>query len=214
MKKKSLIFLFSLFAFTMSAQLTMDSLTKIVQPLHLGYSTYFEPFKGKIGYAGPWVLTRDGGGAAFGDNVVYKFTGEGKEEWKKTVKPMFKEMETQVVAEDTKGNLFAMMLVYNSAVYRGGVERIVCYDKKGKLLWDKVIGKYASLNNPTISYAKPLDDGRIYMRGHIAKEKKANGDPKYLFWEGWIDVLGKLTQAEGEEIDWAKGEWQKKFKPE
>ena len=56
--------------------------------------------------------------------------------------------------------------------------------------------------------------GKIYMRGHMAKEKPADGDPKYLYWEGWLDATGKLTQQTGEQIDWSKDEWQKKFKPE
>ena len=189
----------------------MDSLKKIVKPLRLGYSTYFSDFAGKEGYGGPWILTKDGGGAAFGDNVLYKFDKKGKETWKRTIKDRYEEMETQVAAEDSKGNLFCFMLEYNQKVYRGGNERLVCYDKTGKLVFDKLIGKPAALNNPIVSYVKPTTEGKIYMRGHIAKEKKENGDPKYLYWEGWIDATGKLTQATGEEIDWAKQEWQKAY---
>ncbi len=212
MKKSTMFFLL---AATLSyGQLTMDSLKKIVAPLRLGYSTYFSDFAGKAGYGGPWILTKDGGGAAFGDNVLYKFDKKGKETWKRPIKDRYEEMETQVTAEDTKGNLFCFMLEYNRKVYQGGNERLVCYDKTGKLLFDKTIGKTAALNNPIVSYVKPTDDGRIYLRGHVAKEKKENGDPKYLYWEGWIDALGKLTQTTGEEIDWGKQEWQKKFKPE
>jgi hypothetical protein len=196
------------------AQLTMDSLKKITQPLYLGYSSYFSDFAGKPGYGGPYFPTKDGGGAAFGDNVLYKFDKKGKQVWKRDIKDRYKEMETQVAAEDGKGNLYCFMLEYNSKVYRGGNERIVCYDKTGKLLWDKTIGKAAALNNPIVSYVKITEDGKVYMRGHVAYEKQANGDPKYLYWEGWLDATGKLTQKTGEEIDWKKDEWQKKFKPE
>lgn len=49
---------------------------------------------------------------------------------------------------------------------------MVCYDKTGKLVFDKLIGKPAALNNPIVSYVKPTTEGKIYMRGHIAKEKK------------------------------------------
>ncbi len=210
-KATALLLLFGSIAY---GQLTMDSLKKIVKPLRLGYSTYFSDFAGKEGYGGPWILTKDGGGAAFGDNVLYKFDKKGKETWKRTIKDRYEEMETQVAAEDSKGNLFCFMLEYNQKVYRGGNERLVCYDKTGKLVFDKLIGKPAALNNPIVSYVKPTTDGKIYMRGHMAKEKKENGDPKYLYWEGWIDATGKLTQTTGEEIDWAKQEWQKKFKPE
>src|SRR5688572_20401086 len=185
---KNLTLALVLFCSGSFAQLTMDSLKIIVQPLYLGYSSYFSEFAGKEGYGGPYILTRDGGAAAFGDNVVYKFDKKGKQIWKRAIKDRFEEMETQVVAEDSKGNLYAFMLEYNRKVYRGGTERIVCYDKTGKLLWDKVLGKYAALNNPIVSYVKPTTDGRIYMRGHVAKEKKANGDPKYLYWEGWYDA--------------------------
>ncbi len=196
------------------AQLTMDSLKKITQPLYLGYSNYFSDFAGKPGYGGPYFPTKDGGGAAFGDNVLYKFDKKGKQIWKREIKDRYQEMETQVAAEDSKGNLYCFMLEYNRKLYRGGNERIVCYDKTGKLLWDKTIGKAAALNNPIVSYVKTSEDGKIYMRGHVGYETKENGDPKYLYWEGWLDATGKLTQKATEEIDWKKDEWQKKFKPE
>lgn len=196
------------------AQLTMDSLKKITQPLYLGYSSYFSDFAGKPGYGGPYFPTKDGGGAAFGDNVLYKFDKKGKQIWKRAIKDRYQEMETQVAAEDSKGNIYCFMLEYNRKLYRGGNERIVCYDKTGKLLWDKTIGKAAALNNPIVSYVKTTQDGKIYMRGHVGYEMKENGDPKYLYWEGWLDATGKLTQKATEEIDWKKDEWQKKFKPE
>jgi outer membrane protein assembly factor BamB len=211
---KKYVLLFLLASSFGKAQLTMDSLKKIVQPLYLGYSTYFSDFAGKQGYGGPYILTKDGGAAAFGDNVLHKFDKTGKQIWKKAIKDRYQEMETQVCAEDGKGNLYCFMLEYNHAVYRGGNERLVCYDKTGKLLWDKTIGKAAALNNPIVSYVKTDADGKIYMRGHVAFEKKENGDPKYLFWEGWIDPLGKLTQKTGEELDWSKPDTMKKFKPE
>lgn len=78
-------------------QLTLDSAEKIIRPLRLGYSYYFDPFLKKPGYGGPWILTADGGATAVGDNVLYKFDKTGKEKWKRTVKPQFGEMETQVV---------------------------------------------------------------------------------------------------------------------
>jgi len=197
------------------AQLTMDSLKKIIQPLHLGYSYYFDPFLGKKGYGGPYILTKDGGGAAVGDNVLYKFDKTGKEKWKHTVKPQFGEMETQGVGEDGNGNLYFFMLSYNPKGYRGGAERVVCYDKTGKLLWDKTLSKYTLMNNPIVSYIKTADDGRIYMRGHIVTDKpEKDKDPVYRFWEGWFDAKGVLTQKAGEVIDWKEKKWQTIFKPE
>jgi len=197
-------------------QLSADSVKKIVGPYRLGYSTYFAPFVGKAGYGAPWILTGDGGAAAFGDNVLYKFEKTGKEEWKRIIKPQFGEMESQSVAQDTKGNLYVFMLSYDPKRYRGGSERVLCYDKKGKLLWDKTLGAYTQVNNPIVSYIQPLGDGRIYMRGHIVKEKPIEGkDPVYKYWEGWLDNTGKLLREQvGEAIDWKKDEWQKKFKPE
>ena len=196
-------------------QLTMATAKEIIQPYHLGYSTYFDPFVEKSGYGAPWILTADGGAAGFGDNVLYRFTKDGKEQWKRPVKPQFGEMENQAVAEDTKGNLYAFTLSYDPKRYRGGSERVVCYDKTGKLRWDKTLGAYTQLNNPIVDWIKPLDDGRIYMRGHVVKEKAVEGqDPVTRFWEGWLDATGKLTQKAGEPIDWSKDEWQKMFKPE
>jgi hypothetical protein len=196
-------------------QLTMEKAREIIQPYHLGYSTYFDPFVEKPGYGAPWILTADGGAAGFGDNVLYKFNKDGKEVWKHTVKPQFGEMENQAVAEDKKGNLFAFTLSYDPKRYRGGSQRVVCYDKTGKLLWDKTIGAYTQVNNPIVDWVKPIDDGRIYMRGHVVKEKPAEGkDPVTKYWEGWFDSTGKLTQKAGDPIDWSSEEWQKKFKPE
>jgi hypothetical protein len=211
-------YLLSIFLFTYSigyAQLTMESAKKAIAPYRLGYSTYFEPFLEHAGYGAPWILTSDGGAAAFGNNELYKFDKTGKEEWMRTVKPQFNEMESQSVAQDAKGNLYAFMLSYDEKRYRGGSERVLCYDKKGKLLWDKTLGAYTLMNNPTVSYIRPLEDGRIYMRGHVVKEKPMEGkDPVYRYWEGWLDSMGKLTEKANEGIDWSKDEWQKKFKPE
>ncbi|MFL5752586.1 MAG: hypothetical protein ACJ76F_04205 [Bacteroidia bacterium] len=196
-------------------QLSLDSAKKVIAPYRLGYSTYFEPFLEHPGYGAPWILTSDGGAAAFGNDALYKFNKSGKEEWMRTVKPQFNELESQSVAQDTKGNLYVFMLSYDQKRYRGGSERVLCYDKKGKLLWDKTLGAYTLMNNPTVSYISPLKDGRIYMRGHVVKEKPLEDkDPVYRYWEGWLDSTGKLTQKANEEIDWKKDEWQKKFKPE
>lgn len=196
-------------------QLSMDSAKATIAKYRLGYSTYFEPFLEHSGYGAPWILTSDGGAAAFGDNMLYKLDRKGKEEWMRTVKTQFDEMESQSVVQDTKGNLYVFMLSYDNKRYRGGSERVLCYDKKGKLLWDKTLGAYTLMNNPTVSYIRQLKDGRIYLRGHIVKDKPLEGkDPVYRYWEGWLDSTGKLTQKAGDQIDWAKDEWQKKFKPE
>jgi hypothetical protein len=215
MKYSWLIVLFVVNASITYGQLSMDSARNIVSKYRLGSSTYFEPFKERPGYGAPWILTNDGGAAAFGDNMLYKFSKTGKEQWMRTVKAQFDEMESQSVAQDSKGNLYVFMLSYDSKRYRGGSERVLCYDKNGKLLWDKTLGAYTLMNNPTVSYIRALKDGRIYMRGHVVKEKPLEGkDPVYRYWEGWLDSTGKLTQKANEEIDWSKDEWQKKFKPE
>jgi len=39
-------------------------------------------------------------------------------------------------------------------------------------------------------------------------------DPKYHFWEGWLNSQGMLTQQVGDIIDWKNQDWQKRFKPE
>lgn len=212
---KSLIGILLVSSLTAYSQLTLDSAKKVVASYRLGYSTYFEPFLEHPGYGAPWILTSDGGAAAFGDNMLYKIDKTGKEVWKREVKVQFDEMESQSVAQDTKGNLYAFMLSYDSKRYRGGSERVVCYNKTGKLLWDKTLGVYTQMNNPVVSYIRSLADGRIYMRGHVVKEKPIEGkDPVYRYWEGWLDSTGKLTQKANEVIDWKKDEWQKKFKPE
>jgi len=212
---KYLLVIFLVACTTAYGQLSLDSAKKVIAKYRLGYSTYFDPFLEQPGYGAPWILTGDGGAAAFGDNLLYKFDKSGKEEWKRTINPQFDEMESQSVAQDAKGNLYAFMLSYDEKRYRGGSERVVCYDNKGKLLWDKTLGAYTLINNPIVSYIRPLKDGRIYVRGHTVKEKPVEGkDPVYRYWESWLDSTGKLTQQTGEVIDWSKEEWQKKFKPE
>lgn len=77
------------------------------------------------------------------------------------------------------------------------------------------MGTFTLLNNPTVSYIKPEKDGKIYMRGHVVKDKPAEGkDPVYFYWEGWLEVTGKLVQKANEPIDWKQDKWQKIFKPE
>jgi hypothetical protein len=197
------------------AQLTLDSARVIVHQYRLGYSTYFEPFLEHPGYGAPWILTGDGGAAAFGDNLLVRIGRNGKEQWHRRVIPQFNELEGQGVAEDMKGNLFVFMLSYDNQRYRGGSERVLCYDKNGKQLWDKTLGAYTVMNNPVVSYIRSLPDGKIYMRGHVVTDKPEEGkDPVYRYWEGWLDSTAKLTQKTGDVIDWAKDEWQKTFKPE
>jgi hypothetical protein len=197
------------------AQLTFDSARVIVHQYRLGYSTYFEPFLEHADYGAPWILTGDGGAAAFGDNLLVRIGKSGKEQWHRRVIPQFNELECQGVAEDKKGNLFVFMLSYDNKRYRGGSERVLCYDKNGKVLWDKTLGAYTVMNNPIISYIRLLPDGKIYLRGHVVTDKPEEGkDPVYRYWEGWLDNTAKLTQKSGDVIDWAKDDWQKKFKPD
>lgn len=197
------------------AQLSADSAIAIIGRYRIGSNTYFQPFERRQGFGAPWILTYDGGAAAFGSNTVYKIGKNGKEQWSKEVTPQFDELETQAVAEDTKGNLFVFMLSYDSKRYRGGSERIICYKKDGTLLWDKTLGSYTVMNNPTISYIRAQGDGRIYLRGHTVTDKPdGDKDPIYRYWQGWLDSTGKLTEKVGEVIDWRKDEWQKIFQPD
>ena len=71
------------------------------------------------------------------------------------------------------------------------------------------------VNNPIIAYIRSHEDGRVALRGHMVTQKPNQGeDPKYHYWEGWIDNKGKLTQKTGDVIDWANQDWEKLFKPE
>lgn len=186
---------------------------------HIGSYSYGEAFKGHAGYGAPVILTNDGGAALFGDSddgaMLLKLDKTGKEQWKRVIAPKFDEVESQSVVEDTKGNFYAFQLLYDESRYRGGSERIVCINKSGAIVWDKTIGSFSVVNNPIVDYIRALPDGKIYLRGHVTREKPPEGqDSKSLYWEGWIDATGKLTEKTGEEIDWKKGEWQQRFKPE
>jgi hypothetical protein len=202
------------------AQLNIDQVRELtVQKYHLGSSTYFSDFVGHPGYGAIAILTNDGGGAAFGDGdegvMLVRITKAGAEQWKRKVTSKGDEMETQAVAEDKAGNFYLFMLVYNHAKYQGGAERVVCYSKAGTLLWDKYLGPFALVNNPTVSWIQSVADGRIALRGHIVNQPPAEGkDPIYHFWEATINSKGFVTQKSGDAIDWAKDEWKKKFKPE
>ena len=195
-----------------------DARQKTVTEYHIGASTYFDDFAGHPGYGAIVILTSDGGAAAFGDGdegtMLLKITKTGAEQFKKKISLKGDEMETQAVAEDKSGNLYLYMLVYDHAKYQGGNERIVCFNKAGMLLWDKYIGKFSSVNNPTVSWIR-TQDGVVSMRGHIAPVKPLEGqDPVYHFWESTIDSKGVMSQKVGDVIDWSKPEWQQKFKPE
>ena len=204
-------------------QMTIESARTEARKYKLGSYSYHEDFIGHAGYGAPLILTADGGASFYGDTgdstgsygQMVKLDKTGIEEWKQIIRPQFDEMESQSVAEDTKGNFYLFMLSYDSKRYRGGSERVICLDKSGKILWDKTIGEYTLTRNPVVSYIRSLKDGRIYLRGHIVPEEPVKGkDPEYRFWEGWIDSQGKMTQKTGDVINWSDKKWETLFKPE
>jgi len=171
------------------------------------------------GYGARVILTTDGAAAGFGDGdnglELIKLDKNGKVQWRKKIKKQFEETEAQCVVQDNAGNYYVFMLNYNPNGYRGGAERVICFNKSGILLWDKILGTYTLLNRPTVSYVHMLKDGGIEMRGHVAKEKPLPGkDPVLHYWQGWFHSIGVLTEKRGEIIDWKNEEQQKKFKPE
>jgi hypothetical protein len=220
---KYLIVLLSMFCSLAHGQISIDDARKAFYSYKLGSYDYHEQFVGCKGYGAPVIITKDGGVAFFGGTgdstgsygLIVKLGKDGKEEWKKAVRPQFDEIETQSVVQDNAGNFYVFLLSYDSKKYRGGCERVVYFKKDGTLIWDKIIGTCELVNNPVIAFIRSDADGRIALRGHVVNQKPNQGeDPKYHYWEGWIDKTGKLTQKTGEIIDWANQDWQKLFKPE
>jgi hypothetical protein len=216
---KNIIVLFILISASAYGQLTLHQAQDSLQKYHLGVSTYFNDFLGHAGYGAGVNLTKDGGAVGFGDGdnglELIKLDKTGKTQWRKGIKKLFEEVEPQCVALDSLGNFYVFMLNYNPKGYRGGAERVVCFSSKGVLLWDKMLGAYTLINNPTVSYVRMRDAGRIEMRGHIVKQNPLEGkDPVYNYWQGWYNSKGVLTTKTGDVLDWKKPEWQKKFKPE
>jgi len=204
---------------TAKAQLTFNQAQDSLQKFHLGSTTDFNDFLNHPGYGAGVILTRDGGAAGFGDGdnglELIKLDKKGNVQWRKSIKKPFETIEPQCVAQDSLGKLYVIMLTYNPAGYRGGSERVVCFSKAGAQLWDKMLGPYTLLNNPTVSYVRTIKDGRIEMRGHVVREKPVGDkDPTYRYWQGWYDSKGVLSVKTGEVIDWKNPEWMKKFKPE
>jgi hypothetical protein len=217
---KSILTILLFFAcVTVYGQITIQRAQDSLQQYHLGTSTYFEDFMGHSGYGARVILTTDGGAAGFGDGdngtELIKLDKNGKVQWRKKIKKQFEETEPQCVVQDNLGNFYVFILNYNPNGYRGGAERVICFNKAGTLLWDKILGTYTLLNRPTVSYVHMLKDGRIEMRGHVVREKPAEGkDPSYHYWQGWYSSKGILTEKTGEIIDWSNPVWQEKFKPE
>jgi hypothetical protein len=219
MLMRSILIILLFVSATSYGQLTIERAQDSLRKYHLGTSTYFESFMGHPGYGAQVILTVDGAAAGFGDGdnglELIKLNKNGSVQWRKKMKKQFEETEAQCVAQDNAGNFYVFMLNYNPNGYRGGAERVICFNKSGILLWAKILGTYTLLNRPTVSYVHMLKDGRIEMRGHIAKEKPIEGkDPVYHYWQGWLDSKGILTQKAGDIIDWKNEEQQKKFKPE
>lgn len=219
---KYLSLILSLISSISYCQITMDIANdSTVRKYHMGQYSYHEAFKGHKGYGAPLILTSDNGAAAFGDGdegcMLVKLDKSGKVQWKQIIQPKGSEMESQSVVQDKNGNYYVFILVYDAErfKYRGGCERAVFINKSGTIVWDKFIGSCNMVNSPTVAYIKALDDGRVYLRGQVVKVKPPEDkDPQYLFWDGWLDKTGKLTQKTGEAIDWKKEDWKKRFSPE
>jgi hypothetical protein len=205
---------------TVSGQISIERAQEVSRQFHLSSYSYHEQFIGHVGYGAPVILTSDGGAAAFGDGdegpMLIKFDTAGRVQWKKTFSPKGTEMELQSVVQDKNGDFFVFALVYGISTYRGGCERAAFINRKGTVVWDKFIGTCNLLNSPTVSYIRALPDGRISLRGHVVKQSPPKGqDPTYLFWEGWLNTKGVMTQKAGAVIDWKKTEeWQSRLKPE
>lgn len=200
-------------------QLTFTQAQDSLRKYHLGVSTYFADFLGHASYGAGVNLTKDGGAVGFGDGdnglELIRLTKTGKVLWRKGMKKQFEEVEAQCIAQDSLGNFYVFMLNYNPNWYRGGSERVVCFNSKGLQLWDKMLGNYTLLNNPVVSYVRTVDSGRIEMRGHVVTEKPLPGkDPSYHYWQGWYNSKGILKTKAGDIIDWSNPQWMKKFKPE
>jgi hypothetical protein len=217
---KRLLFLLCLISSNAIGQMTIEAAQdSLVRKYHIGASTYLEQFVGHRSYGAIVILTTDGGAAAFGDGdeglMLYKLDKTGKLQWKKKIARKGTELEPQCVVQDSKGNFYTFTLVYGLSGYRGGCERVVFINKTGVVGWDKQIGTCLLMNNPTVSYTRMLDDGRVAIRGHVVTEKPAEGkDPSYHYWEGWIGSTGALTQKVGDVIDWKDEKWKKLFAPE
>lgn len=204
-------------------QMSIKNARNLVSVYRVGSYSYHEEFIGHKSYGAPVILTADGGAAVFGGwadekgscGLLAKVDKNGKEQWKQIVRPQFDDIETQSVVEDKAGNIYVFLLSYDHKKYRGGTERVLCYDKTGKLVWDKTMGTYDVMNSPTVSYIRALPDGRVELRGHVVTDKpEENKDPIYREWDGWLDNKGNLKEKVGEVIVWSKGEWQKRLKPE
>lgn len=222
MKKYFVVFLMVAFSGSGYAQLTMEAARQASLQFHLSSYSYLEQFIGHAGYGAPIILTADGGAAAFGDGdegpMLIKFNLAGEAEWKCKFPAKGEEMELQSVVQTKSGDYMVFALVYDNErfKYRGGCERAAFISKKGAIIWDKFIGSCAQVNSPTVSYIRALPDGRVALRGHVVKQAPPKDkDPTYLFWEGWLNNKGVMTQKAGAVIDWKKTEeWQSRLKPE
>lgn len=221
--KNILLLLLGFSSFSYS-QLTVQQAKDSLRQHRMGSYSYLETFSDYKGYGAPVILTADGGAAAFGGwedengscGLFLKLDKTGVEEWRKII-PLssdYSEMESQGVVQDADGNFYVFMLMYSDNGYRGGAERVICFDKTGKQLWDIMLGKFTLMNNPIVSYIRSID-GKIYLRGHIVTDKQIEDqDPVYRFWEGWLDTKGTLTQKTGDVIHWEDQTWQDLYKPE
>ena len=215
------VFLFC--SFNSIAQLTDEKAAELSRNYEVYAYSYFQGFEGKSGYASSVVLTRDGGCAFLGDwyeendhgPLLIKLDAEGKEQWKIKLKGGYEESESQGIVEDAAGNIFAFALVYSSSGYRGGCERVMCVSPSGELNWDKLIGTFTLVDRPTFSYIHSDANGKIELRGHIVKEKPAEGkDPDYYYWSAWLDSKGSIEEQTGKLIDWANDNWQQWYQAE
>ncbi|MBK9192103.1 MAG: hypothetical protein IPM77_11650 [Crocinitomicaceae bacterium] len=199
------------------AQISYEKASELSRNYEVYAYSYFEGFAGKQGYASSVILTLDGG-CAFLDEwyeendhgpLLIKLDKDGKEQWKTKLKGGYEESESQGIVEDAGGNFYVFALVYTSTGYLGGCERVMCVSPSGELNWDKLIGAFTLENSPTFSYIHSDKNGKVELRGHIAKEKPAEGkDPDYYYWSAWLDSKGDIVEETGKRIDWANDNWQ------